>query len=102
MDKIESLAMRKLLERMKRLEKNRYTVNKMFWLDVDDFGDEKLHEFLKDTAWDQTKDLQAEVELLKLVKVEDWYKDKTTVMKVLRNGKGRNPYNDSDIWRKWS
>ena len=36
--------------------------------------------------------------LLKLIKVEDWYNDKTAIMKTLRKGKGRSPYADSDIW----
>ena len=42
-----------------------------------------------------------EIELLKLVKVEDWYNDKSAIMKVLRKGKGRSPYADSDIWCKY-
>ena len=39
MDKVESLAFCKLLGSMKRLEQSRFTVNKMFWLDEEDFGD---------------------------------------------------------------
>ena len=100
MIQVESLAFAKLMGSMKRLERSRFTVNKTYWEDTDLFGDEKLHEFLKDTAWDVNKDLNAEIELLKLVKVEDWYNDKTAIMKVLRKGKGRSPYADSDIWCK--
>ena len=38
------------------------------------------------------------IELLNLYKVEDWYNnDRTTTMKTLRKGKGRNPYTDSEI-----
>jgi len=98
MIQIESLAFAKLIGSLKRLEKSRFTVNKTYWQDTDLFGDEKLHEFLKDTPWDDNKDLNAEIELLKLIKVEDWYHDKTAIMKVLRKGKGRSPYADSDIW----
>ena len=38
------------------------------------------------------------MELTKLIKVEDWYNDRTTIMRTLRKGKGRNPYTDSEIY----
>jgi len=48
--------------------------------------------------WDAAKDLLFIIELRNLYKVEDWYNnDRTTTMKTLRKGKGRNPYTDSEI-----
>lgn len=39
-----------------------------------------------------------DVKFESLVKVEDWYKDGTTLVKTLRKGgKGRSPYADSTI-----
>ena len=38
------------------------------------------------------------MELTKLIKVEDWYNDRTTIMRTLRKGKGRNSYTDSEIY----
>ena len=75
-------------------------MNKTYWEDEDLFGDEELLELLKDSQFDSKVDLQAEITLLKLIKVEDWYQDGTAVMRTLRRGKGRNPYTDSDIWCK--
>jgi hypothetical protein len=31
------------------------------------------------------------------VKIEDWFKDGTTIVKSLRKGRGRNPYIDSTV-----
>ena len=97
MIKDQSQALAKLIGSMKRLENSRFTVNKTYWEDDDLFGDEKLLELLKDTPFDSKVDLQADIQLLKLIKVEDWYGDGTAVMRTLRRGKGRNPYTDSDI-----
>ena len=102
MIKVQSQALAKLIGSMKRLENSRFTVNKTYWEDDDLFGDEKLLELLKDTPFDSKVDLQADIQLLKLIKVEDWYGDGTAVMRTLRRGKGRNPYTDSDIWCKCS
>lgn len=42
------------------------------------------------------------IELINLYKVEDWYNnDRSTTMKTLRKGKGRNPYTDSEIKCKY-
>lgn len=35
---------------------------------------------------------------MSLTKVEDWYNDRSTVMRTLRKGKGRNPYSDSLVY----
>jgi hypothetical protein len=52
-------------------------------------------------GYDSSKDLFVTVTLHKLTKVEDWYKDGTTLVRTLRKGgKGRSPYADSDIKRK--
>ena len=48
-------------------------MNKTYWEDDDLFGDEELIEFLKDSQFDSKVDLQAEITVLKLIKVEDWY-----------------------------
>lgn len=32
-----------------------------------------------------------------MTKIEDWFKDGTTIIKTLRNGTGRNPYTDSTV-----
>mmetsp|Transcript_20906 Transcript_20906/g.25697 ORF Transcript_20906/g.25697 Transcript_20906/m.25697 type:complete len:251 (+) Transcript_20906:1048-1800(+) len=39
-----------------------------------------------------------DIELVKLIKVEDWYGGKTAVMRTLRKGKGRNAYTDSTVY----
>lgn len=38
-----------------------------------------------------------QIKLNKLIKIEDWFKDESTIVKTLRKGKGRNPYIDSTI-----
>ena len=48
-------------------------MNKTYWEDDDLFGDEELIELLKDSQFDRKLDLQAEITVLKLIKVEDWY-----------------------------
>lgn len=35
--------------------------------------------------------------MLHLIKIEDWFKDGTTIVRTLRKGKGRNPYTDSTV-----
>jgi len=48
--------------------------------------------------FDIDKELYVNIHLLQLSKVEDWYKDGTTLVKTLRKGgKGRSPYSDSFI-----
>ena len=32
-----------------------------------------------------------------LVKIEDWFKDNSTILRTFRKGKGRSPYIDSTI-----
>lgn len=53
-------------------------------------------------GWDSEKDLLFVIKLINLYKVEDWYNnDRSTTMKTLRKGKGRNPYTDSEIKCKY-
>ena len=53
--------------------------------------------FAECSAWDKTKAFVIDLELIKMIKVEDWYNDRSTIMRTLRKGKGRNPYSDSVI-----
>ncbi len=39
-----------------------------------------------------------DIELISLIKVEDWYNDRTCMMRTLRKGKGRNAYTDSTVY----
>ena len=80
---------------MKRNEKCRFTVNPEF---LEENEDEGMVEFFAGTEWDKTKPFVMDMQLTKLIKVEDWYKDKTTVMRTLRKGKGRSPYTDSKVY----
>ena len=43
------------------------------------------------------KPITFHIELSRLTKIEDWFKDGTTIIKTLRNGTGRNPYTDSTV-----
>ena len=94
-DQIKCQAFKKALQSMKRGEKSRFTISEQF---LEENEDEGMEEFFAEVpAWDKTKTFVIDLELTKLIKVEDWYKDKTTVMRTLRKGKGRNPYTDSLI-----
>ena len=66
----------------------------------DSFKDEEIIKSIKD--YDPKRNLYFNVQLHSLVKVEDWYKDGTTLMRTLRSGgKGRSPYADSTIKCKY-
>ena len=80
---------------MKRGEKSRFTVQPDFLTENEDEG---MEEFLAGTDWDRTKPWVMDISLTKLVKVEDWYNDQSTMMRTLRKGKGRSPYTDSKIY----
>lgn len=95
MDSIKCLAFKKAVQSMKRGEKSRFTVSIEF---KEENEDEGMDAFYEGTQWDATKPVVMDIELVKLVKVEDWYNDRTTIMRTLRKGKGRNPYTDSDIY----
>ena len=86
--------MRKLVGSMKRQEVSQFLVSAETVKE-----DESLNNQMAEVKdWDNTKDLLFIIELINLYKVEDWYNnDRTTTMKTLRKGKGRNPYTDSEI-----
>lgn len=60
--------------------------------------DEGMEAWLEGTPWNKALPLVIDMELHKLVKVEDWYNDKSTIMRTYRKGKGRSPYTDSVIY----
>ena len=37
----------------------------------------------------------AHVKMHNLIKIEDWFKDESTIVRTLRKGKGRTPFTDS-------
>ena len=94
-DNTKCQAFKKGLQSMKRGEKCRFTVSEQFQEENEDEG---MAEFFANTpAWDKTKAFIMDIEMLKITKVEDWYKEKSTMMRTLRKGKGRSPYSDSLI-----
>lgn len=96
MDQVKMLPLKKALVSMKREEVCRYTISKDFSEEWDDCG---IKDFFADCEkYDESKDFEMEIELQKLIKVEDWYGEKSTMMRTLRKGKGRQPYTDSTIW----
>ena len=80
---------------MKRGEKSRFTVSPDFRQENEDEG---MEQFFQGSNWDSSKTFVMDVELVKLIKVEDWYGGKTAVMRTLRKGKGRNAYTDSTVY----
>ena len=60
--------------------------------------DKKLCDILTKTGnYDPEKPVFAHVTLHNLIKIEDWFKDSSTIVKTLRKGKGRNPFVDSTV-----
>lgn len=88
-----SLAMSKILSAIKRGEKCKVEVRSNFVPDEDP----ELLKILKDGPYDETKPLFVHVHMLRLTKIEDWFKDGSTLVRTLRKGKGRNPYTDSTV-----
>ena len=87
---------------MKQGEKSEFTIVKNYINseDEDNFEDKTLNDLLANN-FDNQKDLFVEIDLQQLAKVEDWYKDGSTLVKTIRKGgKGRSPYSDSEIKRK--
>jgi len=93
------------VESVKRGETAEFTINKCY-LDgslPDKEGMEQFETLLPDLfpEWDLNKDLYAHLVLEKLVKVEDWYKNGSTLVKMIRKGgKGRSPYADTTVKSK--
>ncbi len=83
---------------MKRGEVAEFTViaNQFNTQDEDSFKDSVLPGLIRD--YDPAKDLYLQITLDSLVKVEDWFKDGTTLVRTIRKGgKGRSPYADSTV-----
>lgn len=92
-EQIKSETLAKLIGSMKRKEISQFQVSAATVKE-----DEHLSSMLATgNSWNQDKDVLFIIELINLYKVEDWYNDRTTTMKTLRKGKGRNPYTDSEI-----
>lgn len=92
--------MTKLIESVKKGERCEFTINAGFLNGTQD-EDESLtddHLISLFPSWDKSKDLFVRMELLYLVKIEDWFKDGSTIVRTLRKGgKSRHPYSDSTV-----
>lgn len=86
-----TITLRKIIESMKRTEKCSVVVKNSFVQE----NDEALKRLLVSDS-----DLVVEIELVSLVKVEDWFKDGSTFKRTLRKGKGSSPQYDSTIKSK--
>jgi len=70
-DKMKCQAFKKAVQSMKRNEKSRFTISQDF---LEENEDEGMEEFFADCpTWDKTKCFVIDLELIKLIKVEDWY-----------------------------
>ena len=87
--------MSKIVQSLKRGEVSKVEIKNTFVANEDS----TLLKMLQDSeaAYDESKPLFAYVKLLRLAKLEDWFKDGTTIVRTLRKGKGRNPYTDSTV-----
>ena len=94
-----TVTMSKILSALKRGEKCKVEIKNSFVQEEDPDLEEILKECKQDdeSLYDPSKPLFAHVELLRLVKMEDWFKDGSTIAKTLRKGKGRSPYTDSVV-----
>lgn len=87
---------KKILESMKRTEKCSVQVSKSYLKSDDITLTEELGQ-----GYNPDSDLTIDVELVRLVKVEDWFKDGgSSLKKVLRKGKGGSPNIDSEVYCK--
>lgn len=101
---VESPLISRLVEALKRGETAEFSVH------ADMFNNEEEVDSFKDSVlptqisgYDKTKNLYLLVSLGAIVKVEDWYKEGSTLVKTIRKGgKGRSPYSDSTIKSKYS
>ena len=88
----------RLVEALKLEEKAEFTVmaSMLNTAEEDAIQDAVLPNLISN--YDNTKDVYFQIHLQTLLKVEDWYKDGTTLVKTIRKGgKGRSPYADSTI-----
>lgn len=92
------LTLKKILESMKRLEHTQ-TLVKASYVQQNDEG---LWKYLNETFPDQASSFEkgvflVDAELHKLVKVEDWFKDGSTMKRTVKKGKGSQPNTDSVV-----
>lgn len=90
----------KLVESLKKGEVADFTINAGYLNGTQDAEETLIDAGLESIldSWDKTQDLFMKAELKSLVKIEDWYKDESTMVRTLRKGgKGRNPYSDSTV-----
>ena len=50
-----------------------------------------------DVKYQEDETVTFDVELHRLIKIEDWFKDESTIVRTLRKGKGRCPFIDSTV-----
>jgi tetratricopeptide (TPR) repeat protein len=87
-----TLTMGKVIASMKREERARVEVKHTYVPQED----KELIAILGD-GYDQSKPIFAFACLHRLIKIEDWFKDGTTMVRTLRKGKGRSPFIDSTV-----
>jgi hypothetical protein len=88
-----TLTLRKILESLKRNERSRIQVKNTF---VNENDPDLISGLGSD--YNPDKDLIVDVELLRLIKVEDWFKDGGSALKrTLRKGKGKSLASDSTV-----
>ena len=91
-----------MVEQLKRGEEAEFTVIAELFNNQDDedsFTDDYFPSLVKN--YDAKQDLFLTIKLIRLTKVEDWYKDGSTLVKTIRSGgKGRSPYADSTTKRR--
>ena len=93
------MTLQKVVGSLKRGEKSKIEVMANFLQENDPDLKERLEKASvpDDDKFDPSKNIFVQAELLRLVKVEDWFKDDTTIVRTLRKGKGRSPYIDSTV-----
>jgi hypothetical protein len=87
-----TLTICKIIESLKRGEECRIEIHRSF-VPSEDL---ELKAQLGDD-YDPSQTVWAHVKLHNMVKVEDWFKDGSTIVKTLRKGKGRTPFIDSTV-----
>lgn len=87
-----SCCLYKVISSYKREERSKVEVKASFTPE----SDKDLLKLLS-SEYDESQPLFFHCFLHRLVKIEDWFKDGTTIVKSLRKGRGRNPYIDSTV-----
>lgn len=82
--------MRKVIESMKRGEQSKIEVKHNFIPEED-----KELESLLGADYNKELPVIIHLDMEKIIKIEDWFKDESTIVRTIRKGKGRNPFVDS-------